>query len=78
MSCHDSEMVLAVCLDVGEVSTQMMSPACVTLHGRAEQRAGCLQLQSRACVKDTQNYFVNEIVSLVHRDVATRTEGFNN
>ena len=31
-SCHDSEMVLAVCLDVVEVSTQMMSPACVTRH----------------------------------------------
>ena len=31
-SSHDLEMVLAVCLDVVEVSTQMMSPACVTRH----------------------------------------------
>lgn len=47
-----------------------MSPACVTLHGGWAE--SCLQLQARGLsVKDTQIYFVKEIFSLVHRDVAT-------
>ena len=61
---------------VVEVSTQMMSPACVTRHCGLSRELPPAAVQGLS-IKDTQNYFVNEIVSLVHRDVALRTERFN-
>lgn len=78
MSCHGSETVLTVCLDVIEVRAQWRCRLSVSLC-MAGWAGSCLQLQARGLTaKDTHIYVVNEIFSLVHRNVATRTERFNN